>query len=82
MINPTNVSNVAAFAVEWTAGDTGNTYQLINERGTRRVQVAARHAGADRWHTTEVTSPERFGMDVAPKTFAQFRAFALAFINA
>lgn len=77
-----NVSNPAAFGVEWVAGETGNRYQLCTSRGTATLTFGVRHADSDRWMTQTVMAPERFGMTSAPKTFAAFLAIAEAYVNA
>lgn len=77
-----NVSNPAAFGVEWVAGETGNTYQLVNPRGLDSLHFGVKRAGSDRWVTTRVVDPSRFGMTEAPKTFKAFLAIAEAYVNA
>jgi hypothetical protein len=76
----TNVSNPAAFGVEW-AGESGATYQLVNPRSTASLWFGARRAGAENWAQTTVTSPERFGMVTAPSTFRDFLKIAEAFVS-
>lgn len=77
----TNVSNPAAFGVEWVAGETGNTYQLVNIRGTMTLTMAVQHAGSTTWHRNDVVDPSRFGMESPPRTFKAFRAIANAYVN-
>lgn len=78
----TNVSNPAAFGVEWTAGETGNTYQLTNPRGTTNLLFSARHEGSIKWlPASSVVDPSRFGLTKPPTSFAAFRTVALAYIN-
>lgn len=77
----TNVSNPAAFGVEWVAGENGNTYQLSNPRGTTALMFGTRHAGKTEWLNTTVTDPSRFGMTSAPRTFKAFSAIAYEYVN-
>jgi hypothetical protein len=76
-----NVSNPAAFGVEWSAGENGNRYQLANPRGTTGLLFGVKHEGSDKWLTTTVADPERFGMTASPTTFAQFRDVASRYVN-
>jgi hypothetical protein len=71
-----NVSNPAAFGVEWSAGE--NRYQLVNQRGTSSLLFGSCVGGI--WNSTPVVDPERFG-ELPPKTFAQFRAIAETFVG-
>lgn len=81
-VNVINMTTPAAFGVEWRAGENGTRFQLANPRGTRTLLFGAKPAGADQWMTTPVVEPSRFGMDTPPRTFAQFRRIADAYINA
>jgi hypothetical protein len=77
-----NVSNPAAFGIEWTHGDSGNTFQLVNARGTSGLMFGMRASGRGEWSTMRVVNPERFGMTRPPRTFAEFRAIAERYIGA
>jgi hypothetical protein len=77
-IKLTNVSNPAAFGVEW-AGESGKRYQLVNPRGTASLMMGAERHDGNGWANTPVSDPERFGMTSAPRTFAEFRRIAEAF---
>lgn len=76
-----NVSNPAAFAVQWTAGETGNTYQLLNPGGTAELTFGCKPAGRDRWRHTRVVAPERFGMTKPPKNHKESLSIARAYIH-
>lgn len=73
-----NVSNPAAFAVEWS--EDCCRYQLVNLRGTSGLVFGLRRSGGD-WSTVRVENPERF-LTVAPRTFADFREVARTFYEA
>lgn len=73
----TNVSNPAAFGVEW-AGESGTRYQLANARGSAVLMFGAKRAHGE-WVSTPVTAPERFGMRRPPESMAEFLAIAEAF---
>lgn len=77
-----NVSNPAAFGVEWKAGETGSRYQLVNVRGTTGLLFGVKVQGASGWSTMPVVDPSRFGMDSPPRTFAEFRKVAENYIDA
>ena len=66
-----NVSNLAAFAVEWTE-DSGTTFQLINIKGTSNLLFGARHQDKREWTTISVAAPERF-LTTPPHNFGEFR---------
>ncbi len=76
-----NVSNPATFGVEWTAGDNGSTFQLVNVRGQMTLMFGIKTAGAREWSAVPVVDPSRF-MTSAPKTFAEFREIATAYVTA
>lgn len=76
-----NVSNPAAFGVEWTSEESGTRFQLVNPRDTMSLAFGMRRAGNDRWSTTVVVDPSRFGMTAPPRTFAQFREIATAYVE-
>lgn len=76
----TNVTNLAAFGVEWThEGDS--RYQLVNSRGTTTLMFSIKLKGSDQWHTNMVADPSQFGLTSAPGTFKAFKAIAHAFAN-
>lgn len=81
-VTVTNMSTPASFGVEWRAGEHGTRFQLVNPRGTRRLLFGTKPDGADRWMTTTVIDPSRFGLNTPPRTFAQFRRIVDAYINA
>jgi hypothetical protein len=74
-----NVSNPAAFGVEWT--NEGNRFQLVNSRGTASLMFGMQHEDG-RWMSTGVVDPERFGMSGPPKNFRAFLAIAESYVNA
>jgi hypothetical protein len=71
-IHYVNMSTPASFGVEWSNGDNGSRFQLANPRGTGSLIFGVKPAGQDRWITTTVIDPSRFGMDKAPKSYAAF----------
>lgn len=76
-----NVSNPAAFAVEWEAGENGNTYQLVNPRGVLSLMFGAKNDREGRsWSHMQVVDPSRF-MDAPPRNFKEFREIADRYIN-
>ena len=75
-----NVSNAAAFGVEWTS-DSATTYQLVLAHGGTTLVLGSRRPGATEWITTVVVDPQRFGLTTPPKSFAKFKDIALRFIN-
>jgi hypothetical protein len=77
----TNHSNPAAFGVEWTSEESGTRFQLVNPRGTTSLLFGMRAEGNDRWTTTRVVEPSRFGMTTPPRTFAHFREIATAYVE-
>jgi hypothetical protein len=78
----TNVSNPAVFAVEWTAEESGNRYQLVNPRDSETLLFGMwREDEQQRWATTPVVAPSRFGMDGPPKSFRTFLAIANTYVN-
>ena len=77
----TNVSNPAAFAVEWTAEESRNRYQLINPRDSETLWFGMWRQDEQRWATTPVVAPSRFGMDRPPKSFHAFFAIANTYVN-
>lgn len=78
----TNVSNPAAFGVEW-ANDGGGRCQLTASRGSTVLMLGFRPAGASQWTTTRVESPARFGFDPShpPRTWAEFLRIAQRFVG-
>ncbi|WAL67125.1 hypothetical protein ORV05_04875 [Amycolatopsis cynarae] len=76
----TNVSNPASFGVEWVTGESESHCQMVNIRGTSSLLFGIKVRGT--WSTTPVVNPGRFGLTRPPKTFAEFRAIAEAFISA
>lgn len=72
MTTYTNMTTPASFGVEWIMGETGNRYQLINIRGTETLMFGVKRADGDRWHTTTVVDPSRFGLDSPPKSYRAF----------
>lgn len=79
--NYTNVSNPAAFGVQWTAGDSDSTYQLANPRGTTQLLFGTRLKDDNRWHTTTVVDPSRFGMTKALKSLQAFMAIVRRYVE-
>jgi len=77
----TNVSNPAAFAVEWTAEESGNRYQLVNPRDSDTLWFGMWQEDQKRWATTTVVAPSRFGMDRPPKSSRTFFAIANTYVN-
>jgi hypothetical protein len=75
-----NVSNPAAFGVEWVSGENGNRFQLVNIRGTRSLMFGMSSDGRP-WTTTPVVNPERFGMSEPPKRFAEFLKVATSYVS-
>ena len=80
-MNYQNVSNPAAFGVEWAAGETGNRYQLVNSRGTTGLMFGAKHEGTTEWISTRVVDPERFGLLAPPKTFHDFMLIVRRYVE-
>ncbi|MEO6085698.1 MAG: hypothetical protein ABIQ18_21530 [Umezawaea sp.] len=74
-----NVSNPAAFGVEWSAGENGNRYQLVNPRDTDGLIFGMKVEGAHQWSVVPVVDPTRF-MDTAPKNFRSFLEVARAYV--
>ncbi len=58
-ITYTNVSNPAAFGVQWVA--RGDRYALVKPRGTAALLVGVKRDG--RWSHPEVIDPSRFGLN-------------------
>lgn len=77
----TNVSNPAAFAVEWTAEESGNRYNLVNPRDSATLWFGMWRNDEERWATAQVVAPSRFGMDRPPKSFRAFLAIANTYVN-
>jgi hypothetical protein len=77
----TNVSNTAAFAVEWIAGESGNRYQLVNPRGSVTLWFGMWRDDEQRWAIDTVVDPSRFGMTQPPTSFPAFLAVANSYIN-
>jgi hypothetical protein len=67
-----NVSNLAAFGVEWTDENSGTSFQLYNLKSTPSLYLGIRTASNAQWSTTRVVDPERFGLDRAPRNFKEF----------
>ena len=80
-IKLTNVSNPAAFGAEWVNGSNGNRFQLVNPRGTTRLDFGVRSEGVTEWRTTRVADPSRYGMNRPPRTVIEFLAIADRFVN-
>ena len=80
MVRFVNVSNPAAFGVEWTAGDHDNRYQLVNPRGTTGLMFGASYDKGP-WLTTPVIDPERFGLTTPPRSFGEFRKIAEQYVS-
>ena len=74
-----NVSNPAAFGIEWAADSA--RYQLVNIRDTASLIFGMSHEPGEPWTTTSVVRPERFGMTSAPKSYRAFLAIARAFVD-
>ena len=77
----TNVSNPAAFGVEWTA-DSGSRYTMVNIRGTYGLTFGVRLTAEDPWITTRVDGAERFGLTEPPATYRAFLAIVTSFVLA
>lgn len=79
-----NVSNPAAFGVEWVA-ESGSRYQLANARGTTTLmlgsQFGLKWGLRDKWAVTPVESPERFGLTGPPKSFSEFMSVVKACVE-
>jgi hypothetical protein len=56
----TNVSNLAAFGVEWTDEETGSTYQLVNPRGRMMLMFSIKTKPERGWSTVTVVTSSRF----------------------
>lgn len=69
-----NVSNPAAFGIEWTHPESGNAFQMVNIRGTDNLIMGFRPAGRTGWITTLVACPERFTDGQPITTYARFLA--------
>lgn len=77
-----NVSNPAAYGIEWVNGDNGNRYQLVNERGTSRLTFGVLIKGSDTWLTQRVIAPERFGVAGIITSYRAFEAIVRAYVEA
>jgi hypothetical protein len=73
-----NVSNPAAFGVEWTAET--NRFTLVNPRGTTALWFGAYHDG--RWWRMDVVDPSRFGLTDPPTSFPEFMAIVRVYVQA
>lgn len=80
-IKLTNVSNPAAFGVEWI-GESGTVHQLVNSRGTTGLMYGRKTQHSDGWVQARVVDPERFGLTSPPRSMAEFRAIAERFVFA
>lgn len=78
----TNVSNPAAFAVEWTAEESGNRYQLVNPRDSETLCLEFGEKTSSAGQPHQSSPPSRFGMDRPPKSFRAFHAIANTYVNA
>jgi len=78
----TNVSNPAAFGVEFRLPDSGTRVQLVNIRGTASLMLGMERPGGNGWANTPVVAPERFGMRDAPRNFREFLKIAEAYTAA
>jgi hypothetical protein len=76
-----NTTNPASFGVEWEAGETGNSYALMCDRGTTALFFGVRTAQSDGWVSQKVIAPERFGLTAPPKTHAEFVKVAEAYVS-
>lgn len=76
-----NVSNPAAWAVEWIQPESGTTFQLYSLRWTSSLYMGMRPAGGT-WTNAPVTDPSRFGMTGEVSTWKEFAAIADRFVNA
>ena len=80
----TNVSNPAAYGVEWRSGEGLDAveHQLVNPRGTTALWFESRSRHTyPKWVHTDVVRPERFGLTSPPKTWKAFEAVVLAFLD-
>jgi hypothetical protein len=75
-----NVSNPAAFGVEWTDAE-GNVYQLVNPVGTTGLQWGRKPPGGTHWWSGSVTDPDRFGLTTAPVKFSDFRGICERYVR-
>lgn len=73
-----NVSNPAAFAVQWSA--QANRYTLVNPRGTVALWFGVWRDG--RWSHMDVIDPSRFGLTDPPKSFPAFMTVVRAYVQA
>lgn len=75
-----NVSNLAAFGVEWE--EEGSRFQLANPRGTRTLLLGIKSSGHE-WMTAPVEAPQRFlgGLTGPPRTFSEFRSVVQAWFD-
>jgi hypothetical protein len=82
-MNYRNVSNPAAFGVQWSAGENGNDFQLVNPRGTTGLLFGMRNTreGRSNWSTTSVVDPSRFGLNAPPTNYKEFLAVARSYIE-
>ncbi|ONI83481.1 hypothetical protein ALI22I_33840 [Saccharothrix sp. ALI-22-I] len=74
-----NVSNPAAFGVEWSAGENGCRFQLVNVRGTTGLMFGMKAPGRDRWSSMAVVDPSRF-LEATPRTYGDFLKVAHAYV--
>ncbi len=77
-ISYVNVSNPAAFGVEWIT--EGNRYTLVNPRGTAALWFGVKRDG--RWSHINVIDPSRFGLTDPPTSFPAFMAVVRAYVQA
>lgn len=80
-IKLTDVSNPAAFGVEYANGGNGNRFRLTNPRGTTELDFSVLSEGSTEWRTTRVVNPARFGMEKPPRTALAFLDIADRYVN-
>jgi hypothetical protein len=75
-----NVSNLAAFAVEWVS-ESGTRYTLVNARGTSGLSFGAKRDDKSSWSNRPVVDPSQFGMTKPPKSYKEFLTIAESYVN-
>jgi hypothetical protein len=76
-ITYTNVSNPAAFGVQWSTN--ANQYTLVNPRGITALWFGVHRDG--RWITTDVIDPSRFGLTTPPTTYRDFMTIVKSYVE-